>query len=206
VRGAVRLPARARRGRGAADADAIAALKALLPGDGSAAWTDRFLAPPLTAGPAMAGACRGVGARAGPDVDFWTEAALFAAGDGAGLPAVVLGPGDIAQAHAADEFVRWRSCLVRRGVRDRVIATARAIGGVIRRGFVGWCWKGVRRMLREIVLNLLHNLGGRAEVDRYLREYTGAGAYAVVKVGGGLIADDLDELASARWSSCTTWG
>ena len=39
-------------------------------------------------------------------------------------------------------------------------------------------------MLREIVLNLLHNLGGRAEVDRYLREYTGAGRYAVVKVGG----------------------
>lgn len=52
-------------------------------------------------------------------------------------------------------------------------------------------------MLREIVINLLHNLGGRAEVDRYLREYTGAGRYAVVKVGGGLIADDLDELASA---------
>ena len=52
-------------------------------------------------------------------------------------------------------------------------------------------------MLREIVVNLLHNLGGRAEVDRYLREYTGAGRYAVVKVGGGLIADDLEELASA---------
>lgn len=53
-------------------------------------------------------------------------------------------------------------------------------------------------MLREIVLNLLHNLGGRAEVDRYLREYTQGGrAYAVIKVGGGLIADDLDELASS---------
>jgi acetylglutamate kinase len=52
-------------------------------------------------------------------------------------------------------------------------------------------------MLREIVLNLLHNLGGRAEVDRYLRQYTGAGRYAVVKVGGGLVADDLEELSSA---------
>lgn len=52
-------------------------------------------------------------------------------------------------------------------------------------------------MLREIVMNLLHNLGGRAEVDRYLREYTGPGRYAVIKVGGGLIEDDLDELASA---------
>lgn len=51
-------------------------------------------------------------------------------------------------------------------------------------------------MLREIVLNLLHNLGGRAEVDRYLREHTGAGRYAVIKVGGGLIEDDLEELSA----------
>ena len=36
------------------------------------------------------------------DLAFWTEAALFAA---AGIDAVVFGPGDIAQAHAADEFV-----------------------------------------------------------------------------------------------------
>ncbi|MEO1575909.1 MAG: M20/M25/M40 family metallo-hydrolase, partial [Pseudomonadota bacterium] len=35
-------------------------------------------------------------------VDFWTEAALF---DAAGLPAIVLGSGDIAQAHTADEWV-----------------------------------------------------------------------------------------------------
>jgi acetylglutamate kinase len=52
-------------------------------------------------------------------------------------------------------------------------------------------------MLREIVINLLHNLGGRAEVDRYLREYTGQGRHAVIKVGGGLIEDDVEELASA---------
>ncbi len=38
----------------------------------------------------------------GPDVDFWTEAALFCA---AGWPAIVLGPGQIAQAHTADEWV-----------------------------------------------------------------------------------------------------
>lgn len=42
------------------------------------------------------------GIETGPDVDFWTEAALFAVG---GIPAIVLGPGDIAQAHAGDEFV-----------------------------------------------------------------------------------------------------
>jgi acetylornithine deacetylase len=35
-------------------------------------------------------------------LDFWTEAAVFAAH---GVDAVVVGPGDIAQAHAPDEFV-----------------------------------------------------------------------------------------------------
>lgn len=35
-------------------------------------------------------------------LQFWTEAAVLSA---AGIDAVVLGPGDIAQAHAADEFV-----------------------------------------------------------------------------------------------------
>jgi acetylornithine deacetylase len=38
----------------------------------------------------------------GEAVDFWTEASLFSA---AGLPALVLGPGDIAQAHVTDEWV-----------------------------------------------------------------------------------------------------
>ena len=38
----------------------------------------------------------------GPDVDFWTEAALFSA---AGFTSFVFGPGDIAQAHSADEWV-----------------------------------------------------------------------------------------------------
>lgn len=38
----------------------------------------------------------------GSAVDFWTEASLFSQ---AGLTAMVFGPGDIAQAHAADEWV-----------------------------------------------------------------------------------------------------
>ncbi len=38
----------------------------------------------------------------GNAVDFWTEAALFSA---AGMTALVYGPGDIAQAHTADEWV-----------------------------------------------------------------------------------------------------
>jgi acetylornithine deacetylase len=37
-----------------------------------------------------------------PDVDFWTEASLFSQ---RGWPTIVLGPGNIAQAHAADEWV-----------------------------------------------------------------------------------------------------
>lgn len=37
-----------------------------------------------------------------PAVNFWSEAALFSK---AGIPAVVFGPGDIAQAHSANEFI-----------------------------------------------------------------------------------------------------
>lgn len=53
--------------------------------------------------------------------------------------------------------------------------------------------------MREIILNLLHNLGGKREVERYLREYTQPGAprTAVVKVGGALIEKDLEDLASS---------
>ena len=70
-----------------------------------------FRGPPL---PAQAGdaadaavaAARGLaeslGLETGPAVDFWTEASLFSAG---GYTALVYGPGDIAQAHTADEFV-----------------------------------------------------------------------------------------------------
>lgn len=38
------------------------------------------------------------------NLDFWTEAALWSA---AGIDAIVVGPGDIGQAHAADEFVSF---------------------------------------------------------------------------------------------------
>lgn len=43
-----------------------------------------------------------LGMKVGGAVDFWTEAALFSH---AGYPAIVFGPGDIAQAHSADEWV-----------------------------------------------------------------------------------------------------
>src|SRR5690606_20289267 len=44
----------------------------------------------------------GLGLPIGNAVDFWTEASLFSA---AGLDAIVYGPGHIAQAHTADEWV-----------------------------------------------------------------------------------------------------
>lgn len=80
----------------------IDALHTLLPEDGTATWTDRFVGPALVRDEAMTPIVEAWGIETGPDVDFWTEAALFAAG---GLPAIVLGPGNIAQAHASDEYV-----------------------------------------------------------------------------------------------------
>jgi len=50
---------------------------------------------------ALADLVRGRVARVG-SLDFWTEAALYQAH---GIDAIVVGPGDIGQAHAADEFV-----------------------------------------------------------------------------------------------------
>ena len=46
--------------------------------------------------------CTKHGLEPGQAVNFWTEASFFSA---AGLPALVLGPGDIAQAHVANEWV-----------------------------------------------------------------------------------------------------
>jgi acetylornithine deacetylase len=45
-----------------------------------------------------------LGERLGPSVDlgYWTEAARFSQ---RGIDAVVFGPGEVGQAHAADEFV-----------------------------------------------------------------------------------------------------
>ncbi len=72
----------------------------------STRWQVPFSGPPLpTQGMDISQAQAFVerqGIECGPAVDFWTEASLFAQ---AGLPAIVLGPGHIAQAHAQDEWV-----------------------------------------------------------------------------------------------------
>ena len=73
--------------------------------------TELFRGPALPAGPGADAAVqlatgRGLAVRLGlpvaEAVNFWTEASLFSQ---AGLAAIVFGPGDIAQAHAADEWV-----------------------------------------------------------------------------------------------------
>jgi len=69
-------------------------------------WNSRFHGPALPAfgsdDSAARAFCDHHGLAAGPPVDFWTEASLFSA---AGQPVIVLGPGNIEQAHTADEWV-----------------------------------------------------------------------------------------------------
>jgi acetylornithine deacetylase len=74
-------------------------------------YTETFRGPSLPAGNIAQAEARRLAARdiadaldipIGNAVDFWTEAALFSQ---AGCTAFVYGPGDIAQAHSADEWV-----------------------------------------------------------------------------------------------------
>ena len=74
-------------------------------------YQETFRGPPLPSGDVAHAEDRRLQARdlaealelpIGNAVDFWTEASLFSA---AGLTAIVYGPGDIAQAHTADEWV-----------------------------------------------------------------------------------------------------
>jgi acetylornithine deacetylase len=81
-------------------------LMTVLDASGSASWHVPFSGPPLPTGgrdtlQAQAFAVRHA-LKSGQAVSFWTEASLFAR---AGIPAIVLGPGNIAQAHVRDEWV-----------------------------------------------------------------------------------------------------
>lgn len=64
--------------------------------------THCFSAPALDSGQAGRAMIEELDLEQAEPVDFWTEAALFAA---AGYATIVLGPGDIAQAHTPDESV-----------------------------------------------------------------------------------------------------
>lgn len=79
--------------------------------DGLAEYEETFRGPSLPSGDVARAEERRLAARdladelglpIGNAVDFWTEASLFSQ---AGMTAIVFGPGDIAQAHTADEWV-----------------------------------------------------------------------------------------------------
>ncbi|MEM6795148.1 MAG: acetylornithine deacetylase [Acidobacteriota bacterium] len=96
----------ARLAPGGSNEAALAALAGLTEAAGEVRWEKLFSGPPLPAhgqsDPHSGPWAQEHGIAIGQPVDFWTEAALFSA---AGHRALVLGPGDIEQAHTADEWV-----------------------------------------------------------------------------------------------------
>ncbi|HEU0277992.1 MAG TPA: acetylornithine deacetylase [Rhodanobacteraceae bacterium] len=95
-----------------------------------AEFAETFRGPPLPActpgdAPARLAAATALAGRlalpVGVAVDFWTEAALFSQ---TGLPTLVFGPGDIAQAHSVDEWVAL----------DQLARVAGAYARVLERG------------------------------------------------------------------------
>ena len=94
------------------DSDALhAAFRGFARTESLEAYEETFRGPSLPAGDIAQAEERRLAARdladelglpIGNAVDFWTEASLFSA---AGYTALVYGPGDIAQAHTADEWV-----------------------------------------------------------------------------------------------------
>ena len=85
---------------------------ALPAGDVAAAEEQRLLARDLA---------DELGLPIGNAVDFWTEASLFSR---AGMTAIVYGPGDIAQAHAADEWVALEQLQRYAGSIARILGSA----------------------------------------------------------------------------------
>ena len=91
---------------GESNEEFLEAIQACAPPGSNVEWEVPFRGEPLPA----AGKddrlsrqfCETCGLKVGEPVDFWTEASIFSA---AGLPAIVLGPGNISQAHVTDEWV-----------------------------------------------------------------------------------------------------
>ena len=92
-------------------------------------FTPGFLAPPLPAsGPATLNQARtsartlaeSLSLAVAAPVDFWTEAALFSE---SGATALVYGPGDIAQAHTAGEWVTLADLIKATDDYHRILAT-----------------------------------------------------------------------------------
>lgn len=56
-----------------------------------------------------------------------------------------------------------------------------------------------KRATKDVIVRLLSNLGSRKEVEQYLKQYSTVDSqkFAVIKVGGAVLAKDLDGLASS---------
>ncbi len=82
-------------------------VKGLIPESADVSWRASFYGPPLPTKEFDNSSAQKYidthGLTKGAAVGFWTEASLFNA---SGTPALVLGPGDIKQAHTANEWVR----------------------------------------------------------------------------------------------------
>jgi acetylornithine deacetylase len=106
IAGDARIHYSARLGPGQSNEALFGALKDLAGAGDWARWDIPFAGPPLPAAGqddhAARAFCQALELQIGEPVGFWTEASLFS---DAGRPALVLGPGDIAQAHAVDEWV-----------------------------------------------------------------------------------------------------
>ena len=52
---------------------------------------------------------------------------------------------------------------------------------------------------RALISQLLRNLGSQREVEQYLKQYAEveSAKFAVIKAGGGIIRDALDDLVSS---------
>ncbi len=88
----------------------------------SSHWQTMAAEPALPAGPDAPDAAEQLarlGLSVGQPVSFWTEAALFSA---AGIPAMVCGPGDIAQAHTADEWIALEQLQSMTAIYQRLLA------------------------------------------------------------------------------------
>ncbi len=102
-------------------ADVGRALKALAPAEHWASFDMVYALPALSpddqAGASARSFALALGLPTGAPVDFWTEAALFAAHN---TPVFVFGPGDIAQAHTVDEWVSHEQLLAAFAVYNKV--------------------------------------------------------------------------------------
>ncbi len=114
------------------DPDALLATFHDLADPHPAEFAETFRGPSLPAGDIAAAESRRLAARdladelglpIGNAVDFWTEASLFSA---AGYTTMVFGPGDIAQAHSADEWVALDQLAGYAGHLARIIHGGRA--------------------------------------------------------------------------------